>query len=145
MPSVTGGGASNISGSQIVDGTISNVDIATNAAIALSKISGLLADPGSLISIEAEAAASHSLTTVANQRVLVFARASASNVSAGEDATLTYNGVTKDTVHVDTGGSADWGPFFLMYTEVPGAGTHPVAINGSSGNELIVVIKLMVG
>lgn len=77
----------------------------------------------------------HSLTTIAGQRVVVFAKGKKTSGVAG-DITLLYDGVVKDTIS-----SADSGPFALMYTEVPGAGTKNITISNGGSNEVILVFK----
>ncbi len=75
-----------------------------------------------------------SITTVAGQRVIVWAKGKS---NGNGDVNLNYNGVTKDLVGVSTFTPT---PYALMYTEIPGAGTHNITIDGSTnGNEQIIV------
>lgn len=101
------------------------------------------------ITIETTSGTTHSLTTTANQRVIVFAKGNLNpgGGANGGDATLAYNAVTKDTVSYGTSGgsSSTRFPFTLMYTETPGAATQNITLatsTGSVSNGLIVVIKI---
>lgn len=146
MPSVQGGGGL-VSGSNIVDGTVADADIATNAAISLSKLSGLIGNPGSFISFDISTTGTYALTTLANERVLVLATCEVVGLSTNMTQTLKYNAVTKDTRIVRTGNSGFSGSCMLAYTEVPGAATQNITVNSdaSLSNSVIVVIKLKVG
>lgn len=99
----------------------------------------------STITSESTAAATHSLTTVASQKVLVWAKGSAlsSNITT---VTLSYNGVSKDTVVVDPSSAGNKSPFALMYTETPGAATANITVTadgtGSLSNVVIMVQKI---
>lgn len=161
MAFLTGGGANNIQSSNITDGTITNVDIAAAAAIARTKLdfgSGLVdADIAAAAAIaitklakwptvEVTAGATASLTTVAGQTVIVWAKGTVDSNNNGRTMTLKYNGVTKDTVVVDGGlaGTSQLA-FALMYTEVPGAGTQNITVAASIGsltNVVIMVLKI---
>ena len=142
---ITSGGA-NVGSSQINDGAIINADINVAAAIAQSKIAGTLNGNTDIISVETTAGTTHSLTTVAGQKVIVWAKGSIAETTTTLTLTLKYNGVTKDTVvqtYNDTGASS-W-PFALVYTETPGAATQNITIETTSGtinNPVIVVIKV---
>jgi hypothetical protein len=88
-----------------------------------------------------------SLTTTANQRVMVWAKGDIVPGQATRTITLKYNAVTKDTVVViesSVGSTRRW-PFALMYTEVPGAATQNITVNTSGGtlaNVVIMVLKM---
>ncbi len=145
---ISGGGAANVGSSNITDGAIINADINAAAGIALSKLSGLIGNPGSFISIETTYAATHSLTTVANQQVLVFATCDVSGTANTIDATLlSYNGVEKHRINSDRSGVGYYDGIFLMYTEIPGAGTANITLTSGAtmGNPKIIVIKMMIG
>lgn len=145
MPVLQSGGSLVTTGS-IVDGTILNDDIAAAAAIAQSKIAGMLGNSNDIVSIEVTVGTTHSLTTVAGQKVLVFAKGDITDgTGTGRTIALQYNAVTKDSVGSNTGGSATRSPFALMYTETPGAATQNVTVSTSGGslaNVVIVVVKL---
>lgn len=142
------GGAANVGSAEIVDGAIVNADINAAAAIALTKIASLIGNPGGLISIETTTGVTHSLTTVAGQKVLVFVKGDITD-GTGLTRTLTtqYNAVTKDTVLSMGGGGATVNPFAMHYTEIPGAATQNITVAASAGtlsNVVIMVIKLQV-
>ena len=118
MP-LAGGGSGSVTGVNIVDGSISNADIASNAAIASSKID---------MAIYSVAGTTLSITTTATSKVQVFAKGTGNNAGAGW-LKLNYDGVQKDIVNIHGGNSA----FVVqcmtcMYTEVPGAGTKNITI-----------------
>jgi hypothetical protein len=146
MAFITSGGAS-VTTSEIVDGTIVNADINAAAAIALTKLSGLIGNPGTFLSVEQTTGATHSLTTVANQRVIVIGKCDGAALGGGvAGMTLSYNGVEKDRAGFQA--DSDNGPDALIafYSEVPGAGTQNITI-GTFGsvtlsNQKILVIKL---
>jgi hypothetical protein len=89
----------------------------------------------------------YSLTTTANQRVMVWAKGDLVPGAATRTITLQYNAATKDTVVVvetSAGSTRRW-PFSLMYTEVPGAATQNITVNTSGGtlaNVKIMVLKM---
>ena len=149
MPLYTGGG-STVTSANIVDGEIINADISAAAAIALSKIATLIGNPGGLISFESTAAVTHSLTTIANQKVIVWATASVFQPGAATATMqLQYNSVSKNQITLDPSSNVtnDTWPFALMYTEIPGAGTQNVTIVASAGtlqDANIIVCKLQV-
>ena len=83
-----------------------------------------------------------SVTTVAGQQIMVFARGRNSGSAGNGTASLKYNGVTKDSVAITS--QATPTPYTLFYTEVPGAGTHDITLEtdvGSINNPMIMVIK----
>lgn len=107
-----------------------------------------IGNPAPFLSFETTAGATHSLTTVANQRVIVWAKGDETDDGAGGTVVLSYNGVQKDVVGIKVG-STQKNPFALMYTEIPGAGTHDITVTetGSTtlSNVVIMVCKLLVG
>lgn len=110
--------------------------------------SDFVGNPAPFLSIESTSGATHSLTTVANQKVLVFAKGDYTGSSSDINVVLAYNGVNKDVVTIDPDVSGANTPFCLMYQEIPGAGTQNVTVSVSSGslnNVVIMVIKLLVG
>lgn len=96
-------------------------------------------------SIETTTGVTHSLTTVAGQTVLVYAKGNvATGGGSNRTVTLAYNGVSKDTVEVLANSSAKEA-FFVSYSEIPGAGTQNVTVTISADtieNVKIFVIKL---
>lgn len=148
MAFLTSGG-SLVTSSNIVDGEIINDDIAAAAAIAQAKIAGILDDGNDIVDVEVTVGSTHSLTTVAGQRVVVFAKGSV-NINGGPSSTtinLNYNSVLKDTVSAgeNSTSSTSHHPFSLMYTEIPGAATQNITVTGSSytpSNVVILVLKL---
>lgn len=146
MPALTTSGQT-VSSANIADGSIVDVDISASAAIGQNKIAPGTSASTDLFVIETTNAATHSLTTVAGQRVVVFGKGDITNVGTGPiNVTLDYNAVTKDTVSLSNGGGSYniREAFSLMYTEVPGAGTQNVVINtsgGSMSNARIIVMK----
>lgn len=95
--------------------------------------------------IETTTGVTHSLTTVVNQKVIVWAKGDMPSGAAGTATiTLKYNGVTKDTAIIDNPtGSGTWGTFSLMYTEIPGTGTHDITVTANVGSISDVVIIVM--
>jgi hypothetical protein len=97
------------------------------------------------ITIETTTGTTHSLTTTAGQKVIVWAKG---NMTSGDSSlhtfTLKYNSVTKDTVTCDPSSSSEYLPFSLMYTETPGAGTQNITVESdvSIGNVVIIVMKI---
>lgn len=122
-----------------------NVEIATQAQYTAKTATGetgaLLVAPNSIgPTIETTAGATHSLVTVADQKVMVWAKGT--DDSGGGTIELKYNGVTKDTVVI--GNHAYSHGFALMYTETPGAGTQDITVTTTSGsitNAVIMVLK----
>lgn len=149
MPVLNSGG-SLVNSDNIVDGSILNADINGAAAIALSKLAGLVGEPGELISIETTAGATHSLTTDGKQQVLVIAVGTHPAASStAETVSLNYNAVAKHTITIDVGSSfgSERFPFTVMYLEKPAAGTQNITVTTSAGSIqdcVIMVIKLKV-
>lgn len=93
--------------------------------------------------IETTAGATHSLTTTAGQKVIVWAKSDLSTVGGATTVTLKYNGVTKDTISLDASG--DTRSLMCMYTETPGAATANIVLatdTGSLSNTVIIVLKI---
>ncbi|NTW33369.1 MAG: hypothetical protein HGB12_12230 [Bacteroidetes bacterium] len=94
---------------------------------------------GSVSDIVAASGASLSLTTVANEKVIVFAKGDAYNGTVY----LQYDGVTKDQVYLYHNAASYGCGFSLMYTETPGAGTKNITVTGPAcENVKIIVIKV---
>lgn len=105
-------------------------------------------NPAAYLSFETTTGTTHSLTTVANQKVIVWAKGNLTlGGGGGSNLELKYNGVQKDIVTAATADGATH-PFSLMYTEIPGAGTQNLTVTSTSGtpaNVVIIVCKLLVG
>jgi len=100
--------------------------------------SGVLSDTFIPIKIETTAGATHSLTTTAGQRVVVWAKGDTGDSAGSGTFNLQYDGVTKDTyVFANTGGRSS---FSLMYTESPSAGTRNITITGTLFQPKIIVM-----
>ena len=94
--------------------------------------------------IETTTGTTHSLTTTANQRVIVWAKGDATNVAAGANVNLKYNAVLKDTAYVrEVGNNSSSIAFSLMYTQTPGAATQNITVDGGGtlANVVIMVMK----
>lgn len=103
------------------------------------------------LSIETTTGATHSLTTIAGEKVFVIAKGTCANTAIGstEDITITikYNSVVKDTVIFNPGNETDTVPFALIYTETPGAATQNITVqhtgnNATLSNIVIIVLKV---
>lgn len=98
------------------------------------------------VTIESTSGATHSLTTIANQTVMVWASGQIhfNGSGAAKNIALKYNGVTKHTYDVDTTSSGgDRFAFSLMYTETPGAATEDITVEGTDlSSVVIMVLKL---
>lgn len=100
--------------------------------------------PTAILSVGTTTGTTHSLTTIANQRVIVWAKGDFTGTSSDTNIELKYNTVQKDIVVVDAGSNSDNFPFALMYTETPGAATADITVTSSSGslqNVKIIVLK----
>jgi hypothetical protein len=99
---------------------------------------------GMFISVEVTTGTTKSLTTVAGERVMVWAKGDiVPNSATARTITLQYNAVTKDTVIVtDSAASVRRWPFALQYTEVPGAATNNITVNTTGGTLANVVIMV---
>lgn len=125
-------GGSLVTSSNIVDGSIVNADVAAAAGIAQSKL-GIGANGNTdLFAVETSSGTTHSLTTVANQRVLVFVMGVTTHVAA-RTITVLYNGVAKNQITTGLAGGNVPNPFALFYTEVPGAATANITVTDSAG------------
>lgn len=99
------------------------------------------------VTLETSTSTPYSLVTVAGQIVMVWVKGTffPNDGTTSYTITLAYNGVTKDVASADVGNFADTVPFALMYTEVPGAGTHNITVTpqvGSISNLQIMVLKI---
>lgn len=94
------------------------------------------------ITIETTTGTTHSLTTTAGQRVIVWAKGRSADVSSNTDILLNYNSVQKDIVSLGEDGSSGGNifPFALMYTETPGAATQNITITGGSVSEAVIIV-----
>jgi hypothetical protein len=96
-----------------------------------------------MVSFQTATGTTLSLTTIASEKVLVFAKGNISGSGSVQTINLQYNGVTKDSVSVSNPDDASGnGSFTLMYTETPGAATHNVTVSGTVANVVIMVIHL---
>lgn len=88
----------------------------------------------------------HSITTNGSQKVFVLAKGTLDPTTASHTVTLKYNGVTKDTVVIDSGGAGFYPqqPFSLMYLEIPGSGTNDVTVETTGGTLNNVVITSII-
>ncbi len=98
------------------------------------------------ITVETTTGTTHSLTTTAGQKVIVWAKGSVADNANDRTILLKYNGVTKDTTVVDAGGGGTsdlaWS---AMYTETPGAATQNVTVTCATGslfNTVIIIMKI---
>lgn len=141
-------GGSLVTSDSIVDGSVLNADVNAAAAIAQSKIAGTPNDNTGIVAVERTVGATHALTTVANQRVVVIATGNLgiSSSTLLDTVNLKYNGVTKDSIEVgESGGNGNnRDAFCLTYTEVPGAATANITVDAdfySPTNVKILVMK----
>lgn len=140
MPYATSGGAGNVTSAQIVDATIATDDIGdgvvTNAKLAVG---------AAIRSVETTAGATHSLTTVADQVVVVFAKCWIEQAGTATQISLKYGGVTKDVITADGTANPDSKTACLMYTETPGAATADITVDdngvGTLSDIKIIVFK----
>jgi hypothetical protein len=97
------------------------------------------------ITIETTSGTTHSLTTVAGEVVIVWAKGSYYKTSSGATSCtvkLLYNGVEKDTVTPYNENNTIAKTFALMYTETPGAATQDITVTVSAGS--IADVKIIV-
>lgn len=122
-------GGSSVTSANIVDGEIVNADINAAAAIAQSKIAGSANGNTDLVAIETSDTGTLSLTTVANQRVVVLAFVV---IDGGIEATttLSYNAVAKDEKLGQSASASEY-TVPLMYTETPGAATANITVSST--------------
>ena len=102
----------------------------------------------STVTIETTAGVTHSLTTIAGQRVIVWAKGNSNKSAAGgATVTLRYNGVVKDTVVVGLTLSTSVleAGFSLMYTETPGAGTQNITVitDGGTLTNVRIIVQII--
>lgn len=125
-------GGSQVTSSNIVDGSIVNADVNAAAAIAQSKLGAAGNADTDVVKVESASSVPYSLTTVAGQRVLVIVsgRILLNAGPASDTINLQYNGVTKSsvTVGVSGTGATSYQTFCLMYSEVPGAATANIGL-----------------
>lgn len=136
------GGGSQVGSAQINDGSIVNADVNAAAAIAQSKLGDNLGDDTDICNVELSYAATHSLTTDANTKVLVIASFRPDGAAGLTTAALKYNGVTKHSASV--GSNSDGQMVTFMYAEKPGAATANITLTTSAGtllNPCITVLK----
>ena len=93
---------------------------------------------GDPISVETTTGVTHSLTTLAGQTVIVWAKGK----QVG-DTFLKYGGVQKDIF--DPGTSDEFGSFALMYTEVPGAATADITVTSAGSLADVKIIVQIIG
>lgn len=100
------------------------------------------ADILAMVAASITVATTKSLTTVAGQRVLVFAKGDmyAGGGGGAGSATLKYNGVQKDIAEHNNISSSSNTSFALMYTETPGAATADITVEGGGNASLRNVV-----
>jgi hypothetical protein len=103
----------------------------------------ITAATGNAITAETTAGETHSLTTVAGEVVMVWAKGSYTGTSTASVISISYNAVEKDRVTIDPVNSGDKSVFSLMYTETPGAATANITVAISSGSLSDVDIMVM--
>jgi ethanolamine utilization microcompartment shell protein EutL len=99
-----------------------------------------------LFTIETTAGVTHSLTTTAGQRVIVWVKGQLEPTGTTDNTiTLAYNGVTKDTaiINLQSQAAGDTYCFAMMYTETPGAATQNITVTTSAGSLESVVIMVL--
>lgn len=109
--------------------------------------SNFIGNPAPFFSIEHTVGTTHSLTTVANQKVVVTAKGRVVGSSVDMSVTLLYDGVAKDSVVVRTGNNNYGASWCLTYVETPGAATEDITVTSSNSlSEVkITVQKLLIG
>ncbi len=118
----------------------------SDAKVATQKATKAYVDANVGVESEFTAAATHSLTTTATQKVVVWAKGSLAKTAAGATSitiSLKYNNVTKDTVvpyNENTTTNRAWA---LMYTETPGAATADITVTTDGGSLSEVVIMVL--
>jgi hypothetical protein len=101
------------------------------------------------MTIETTAGVTHSLTTTAGQKVIVWAKGgvTAPLGSPGVIVSLKYNNVTKDSLTLGaTDQAADAADAFaLMYTETPGADTQNITVVTSAGSlsDVVIIVQII--
>lgn len=99
------------------------------------------------VEVITNASDTYSLTTIANEQVIVFAKGyNVGDNNTAHTVSLKYNGVTKDSVSCRYTDALDTDAFSLMYTETPGAATHDITVdttrtaNGASVASVVMII-----
>jgi len=111
----------------------SSTKVATTAFVAAASVP----------TIETTSGTTHSLTTTAGQKVVVWATGDVESSNAGATVNLKYNGVTKHSVTVTAYSSGARAGFSLMYTETPGAATQNITVDGATvANVAIIALKI---
>jgi len=98
-----------------------------------------------LVVVEVTTGVTHSLTTVAGQKVVVIAKGNLTPGTSSRNVLLNYNAVQKDIVVIRQAAATDVIPFCLQYTETPGAATQNITVTTSGGslaNVVILVFKI---
>lgn len=108
-----------------------------------------VANPAPYFSMEETLGLTHSLTTVANQKVLVMVKGSITGVTAPTTIAVQYDGVTQDSVVVRKADSGGVAAFSLIFTFIPGADTANITVTKTAGtfnsDVRIIVQKLLIG
>jgi len=96
------------------------------------------------VTIETTSGTTHSLTTLANQKVVVIVKGWLGPVTSNTTHTLTlkYNTVTKDTVQICESSNLGRIPFCMQYTETPGAATQNITVETSGPilNDVVIIV-----
>lgn len=104
---------------------------------------------GSAITVITSATSTLSMTTTANQKVVVWAKGSSHPIGEGGanyTVLLKYNGTQKDSINAKGGTAVNVNPFSLMYTETPGAGTANITVTTTETlNSDITIIAMIIG
>ena len=115
--------------------------IATGQTVEAAHITGLVNTQTSGTSVV--------VTTVAGERLIVWAKGEFTGAGSDTTINLRYDGSAKDTVTLKPNDSGDKHSFALMYSEVPGAQTSKtIDVTNSAGtvsNLKIVVMKVSTG
>jgi len=92
--------------------------------------------------IETSSGTTHSLTTLAGQKVIVWVKGyHLGNGNGSASVYLKYNSTTKDTVDFGNYNTNSF-PFSLMYTETPGAGTQNITVESTAGLSSVVIVVM---
>jgi hypothetical protein len=137
---------------QIVAGGAQDASTSTKGIVKLNTAPASPTNPiamgSNAITIETTTGTTHSLTTVAGEIVIVWAKGELHAVAAGAGSRtiyLNYNGVQKDVVVAYNENTTTYRPFSLMYTETPGAATQNITVTSSAdviANVVIIVMKI---
>lgn len=101
---------------------------------------------GTSLIIETTVGTTHSLTTIAGQKVMVWVTGVLRCVSAGTSTRLVsvkYNSVTKNSATIYNENVTTYRPFSLMYTETPGAATQNITVTTDADTLADVVIMVL--